>query len=82
MALETGVLAAIILGLCEIAKKLGLSTKYVPLLAIVLGILFSWIAGWQGVSEIILGGIVAGLTAVGLYSGPKNVVEGIRNKKK
>lgn len=82
MALEIGALSAIILGLCEIAKKLGLPQKFTPLLAIILGILFSWLSGWGLVSEIVIGGIVAGLTAVGLYSGPKNLIEGIKIKVK
>ena len=80
MALETGALASIILGLCEVVKKLGLPTKFVPLFAVVLGILLSWLAGWQIISEIVIGGIIAGLAAVGMWSGPKNVVEGIRLK--
>ncbi len=59
---------AIILGLTEVVKKLGLPKKFLPLFAVVLG---------SGVSMLILGvstyaiiaGIVAGLTSMGLYSG-------------
>jgi len=61
---------AIILGLTEVVKKLGLPKKFLPLFAIVLG---------AGVSILILGvttyaiiaGIVAGLTAQGMYTSVK-----------
>jgi len=57
---------AIITGLTEVVKRLGLSTRYVPLLAVVLGIIYAgFVVGWDSMS--LVSGIVAGLTSVGLY---------------
>lgn len=72
MALEIGLLAAIVFGLIEIAKRVGMPSKFAPALAVVLGILLNWLSGWQGVGNVIVGGIIAGLSAVGLFSGTKN----------
>jgi hypothetical protein len=68
-------IAALIVGLIEVAKKLGLPTRYAPAVAVVFGIVFavaykidtangSWL-------EAVVTGIMVGLTAAGLYSGSK-----------
>ena len=64
----------LVLGLTEVFKLAGVPTKYVPALAILLGI-----AGVVAVSGVdatnILQGIVYGLSASGLWSGVKTVLK-------
>ncbi len=75
---ETGLLAAIIVGLVEVAKRLGCPKKFLPLLAVVLGILLTMLSGWQGWGVVIITGIISGLTAVGLFSFARNTYQAIK----
>ena len=64
----------VIIALVQVAKGLGLASKWAPVLAILLGV------GLLALVELslpvtIIGGILAGLSASGLYSGTKSVVE-------
>lgn len=77
-SLETGLLAAIIVGLVEAAKRLGCPKKFLPLLAVVLGIILVMLSGWQGWGVVIINGIVSGLAAVGLFSSVRNTYEAIK----
>jgi hypothetical protein len=73
------VIIAIIMGLAETVKQIGFSKKFLPLFNIVLGVAAFFV--WQGFDEwqtALFSGIVAGLTASGLYSGVKNVVQGVK----
>lgn len=81
MALELAFLSAIILALVEVVKRCGLPVKYAPLLAVVVGIVLSILTGLGGWGEIIINGIVAGLTAVGLFSGVKSTYKGFAKSK-
>lgn len=65
---------AIVLGLTEVVKRIGLPKRYVPAFAVALG------AGVQmlmtGVtSQAILAGVVTGLVSCGLYAGVKTTVK-------
>ncbi len=73
MTIETGVIIAIIIGLVSIAKKLGLESKFAPVLALVLGVGINLVVKYLGAEtgELVVGGIIAGLTSMGLYSGTK-----------
>jgi hypothetical protein len=69
------IVVPLILGLVEVAKQLGLPARFAPALALALGV----VAGVLYVSpgdpvEGVLVGLVMGLAAVGLWSGPKNLV--------
>lgn len=67
---ETISTIAIVLGLVELVKQLGLSSKYAPLLSLTLGVGIQFLI--QDVSAAsTLAGIVYGLSASGLYSGGK-----------
>ena len=74
--------AAVIVALIELAKHYGLPSKWAPLVAIALGILLAVIVQLSKVNpdvalwaQLVLGGILTGLAAVGGYSGVKSVVE-------
>lgn len=66
----------VINGLAEVAKRAGLSNRYVPLLAVGLGLLAG--IGLRSPDEsmaiAVIEGLVIGLSAVGLYSGTRNVL--------
>lgn len=69
---------ALIIGLAEIAKKVGLPKRWIPLLdlglGIIIGVIVYGIALNYGIVNGILVGIAFGLSACGLFSGIKNVV--------
>jgi len=75
--LEPVILIALIIGLTEAVKRLGLEPKWCPLLAVALGIGLNFLGKVLGAAtgELLVGGIIAGLTACGLYSGVKNTLE-------
>ncbi len=69
---------AIVLGLVQVAKRLGLKEKYCPLLSTLLGLLIS--LGYHFYSyktwyEAVIFGLIIGLSAVGLYSGTRETVQ-------
>lgn len=66
-------LVAIIIALCEAIKRAGLSTRWIPLIAVVLGItgaVYFWGSSWM----IAGAGIITSLVAQGLYSSFKKTV--------
>ncbi len=76
---EIGIVIAVIIAIAEGAKRIGLDAKWIPLLDVALGIAIAcvWIypadirmAIWQG--------LIAGLSASGLYSGVKNTAQSLR----
>jgi len=54
-----------VLGMTQCIKIAGLNSRFIPISAVVIGIILSYIV----VDTSIVGGIVAGLSAVGLYTG-------------
>jgi len=77
--LDDAAFVAIITGLVSLSKEAGLPTKWSPLLSL----LFGMLAGIFYISPGdllggILNGIVLGLASVGLYSGPKNIIEKVK----
>jgi hypothetical protein len=67
-------LVPIVIGLVAVIKKVGLNTRYLPVVALILGML--GVVGLEGISATaLIGGIVVGLSASGLYSGTKAVVK-------
>lgn len=70
---------ALIIGLAEIIKRMGLNTKYIPMVDVGLGLLsglcvYTLAMDYSTVEGIILG-IALGLSACGLFSGIKNTME-------
>jgi len=72
--------AGVIVGLVQVAKQSGMTSRYASLLSVLLGV-----AGAVGFKAggvltdawplIVVGGIIAGLSAAGLYSGQKALRE-------
>ena len=72
---------AVIIGLVELLKRLGFPQKFAPVVAVVLGVVagFVYLAPGDPKKAFLLG-IALGLFCVGLYSGTKNVAEGLRGQ--
>lgn len=70
---------AVIIGLAEIVKKIGLPSKYIPIFDVLAGLLFGigvfGVAMSYGVVNGALIGVFEGLSACGLFSGVKNVFD-------
>jgi hypothetical protein len=75
---EFTILTAVVAGIVSGFKKAGLSSRYAPLLSIVIGLALSYLANSEvlTLSELIMTGLVIGLTASGAYSGVKATVKG------
>jgi hypothetical protein len=67
--LEFGVLSALIIGITQIIKDFNVPKRFIPLVAIALGILLNFLSQLVGYEsqEIILYGIMAGLMSMGLW---------------
>ena len=79
MAIEItlSIITAIVIGLVQVAKTMGLPSRYAPLLAIILGVLGLLVITWFAPeAKVVFTGIVVGLTACGLYSGVKKTIKG------
>ena len=75
--ITTGVLVALIIGIVEVLKKAGLSSRYAGVVSLVLGLFLGGISAFIGtplVQSLIIG-TVMGLTASGLYSGAKALIK-------
>jgi len=66
-------LIPVVVGLVQVAKKIGLRGKYAPIVAILFGIGGSFLLGGSW-TEVILAGVIVGLSSSGLYSGTKSTV--------
>lgn len=64
----------LIIGIVQLLKKYGFPVKYSPIAAIVLGLAFG-IAFAANLKEAVIIGLMLGLSASGLYSGGKNLME-------
>ena len=64
------ILAPVIIALVAGSKGVGLESRYAPIASIVFGVLLSFlfVSGWQ---TAVITGIVAGLSAAGLYDQKK-----------
>lgn len=69
----------VILAVVELIKAgFGVDAKLAPIIAVCLGLIFSIVYSFYGdtvLYEAIIMGLIVGLGAVGLYSGPKNTIE-------
>ncbi len=74
--LEEAIILAIVVGLTEVAKKIGLDGRIVPVFAVVLGIGIAFIANLGGAWDVALQGLIVGLTAIGAYEVGKTTVLG------
>jgi len=69
---------ALIMGIAELLKKVGFNVKFIPIVNVVLGLVVGVVLNQNDVIEGIFTGLAVGLSASGLYSGTKNIKEGIQ----
>lgn len=69
---------ALVMAIAEVAKIIGLKSRFIPILDVVVGILFGvlnfTIYQNMQIFEGIILGLAIGLSACGLFSGIKNVI--------
>ncbi|MCU5497588.1 holin [Bacillus wiedmannii] len=65
------VMIGIVVGLSQIAKTIGLQTKYVPLLNLTLGIVLGVLFFGGNIKTNVFQGIIIGLSASGLFDHTK-----------
>ena len=66
------ILVPVVLGVVYTFKKIGLKSKFAPLLSLVLGVIGVWVLSDFALTGVIaLEGVIVGLTASGLWSGVK-----------
>ena len=76
--MEISLIIGVIIALAELLKKVGIDAKYIPIADLILGIAAGFVYLYPGDSKMaVLYGIIAGLSAAGLYSGVKNVSQGV-----
>lgn len=79
--IDTGIVTAVVMGISEGAKKMGVNPKFIPVVNLALGIVGGCVyLSPSNLKEGILAGIIVGLSASGLYSGVKNVVSGMKKE--
>ncbi|MED0970082.1 holin [Bacillus paramycoides] len=69
--IEISVIIAVVVGLSQITKTIGLQTKYVPLLNLTLGIVLGVLFLDGGIKTNVFQGIIIGLSASGLFDHTK-----------
>jgi hypothetical protein len=74
--LEETIILAIVVGLTEVAKRVGLVGRIVPVFAVVMGIGVAFIGNLGGGWDVALQGLIVGLTAIGAYEVGKTTVLG------
>lgn len=69
--MEMAVFIAVVVGLSQITKNVGLASKYVPLLNLAFGVILgvSFLSG--DIKANVLQGLIIGLSASGLYDQSK-----------
>ena len=79
ITITSGIIILLVCALVEVAKGLGINTKFAPLWAVGFGVALSGLALYQSTPyvQVIFIGMIAGLSAVGLYSGTKNARQGL-----
>ncbi|WP_340085203.1 hypothetical protein MHB50_09665 [Siminovitchia sp. FSL H7-0308] len=65
----------LIVGIVQLLKIYGLPAKFSPLAAILIGLVFGVFLLADNIKEGIIIGLMFGLSASGLYSGGKNLME-------
>lgn len=72
--LQIATLVPIIVGISQVVKNTGFPPRFIPALNLIIGIAISFLSFPElNVSEIIIQGLVVGLSAGGIYDQTKNL---------
>jgi ABC-type uncharacterized transport system permease subunit len=72
--MDLAIALAIVTGITEVVKRAGAPTNYVPIVAVIVGLVYSLIFG-DFTLNYALDGIILGLTSVGLYRTGQKLVK-------
>jgi len=81
MTIGITVLIAFTIGVTEVIKRLGLPSKFSPLVSLFVGISFAILALTDTMTNKILTGVMCGLSASGLFSGVNSTYKEIKSQK-
>ncbi len=74
-AAVVGFLTPVVIGLVEVVKRWADNSKIAPVISILFGVGLYWLVLPRvPASEFVIGGIIIGLMASGLYSGGKTLI--------
>jgi hypothetical protein len=73
--IELGIIIAVLVGVSQVIKGLGLKAKFIPVVNLVLGIGAGFLLKDMSVAEQIVTGAIIGLSASGLYDQKKIVTK-------
>ena len=77
--MEIVIAVAIVAALVEVVKKTNyLPKELMPFLAILLGVVITFVDTPAPLNEVVLTGIIIGLVSVGAYEGTKNGIDIIK----
>ena len=65
----------VVLGVVSALKTIGLPSKWSPLVSIGLSLVLAFFVGGLTLFDVILQGLIVGLSASGLYSGTKTTIK-------
>jgi hypothetical protein len=68
--------AVVVTALVGVAKKVGLRSRYAPLVALIFGITIGIVYGGYSTAYNVLLGVLTACSSMGLYSGVKKTVNG------
>jgi hypothetical protein len=74
--LEIGYILVLVLALTQAVKKAGVSSRYLPLIALVLGVVGSYFFSGEATVLATAAGVITGLASAGLYDLGKKTVLG------
>ena len=65
--MSEAIILAIVVGMTQVVKVIGLRQRIVPLFALLVGVGVAFVANLGGNWEVVLQGVIVGLTAIGAY---------------
>lgn len=72
---ELAVVVPVVMGVVEVIKQSGLSSRYSSLVSLILGCAVMYFVGEGEVVARLFDGVIAGLSASGLYSSVKTQIK-------
>ena len=75
MMIDMAVYSAVLVGVGQVLKKVGVKAKWLPLINLILGVVIGILSSEGSILSKVINGAIIGLTSSGMYSGVKNTVE-------
>ena len=77
-----GITCPVLVGLNELLKRSGLPARFVPLSSMAMGYFFAfYYLSPDDFKRALMMGTVLGLSSIGLFSGTRSTIAGVRGKK-